>query len=323
MESRAQLRSRVSRMRSTWPLAVLLILCACEPPPGSDVPKVYKYDIAKLRAASDASSSWTEGPSVPLPFRDPRGIALSSDGKILAAGDRAVIAIGADGHQFWRTPLPEEPACVGCGPDGRTYVGFRHHVAVLDSAGAVVAEWVGLGENAVITSVAPGASRIWVADAGSRKIAIFDPAGRLLGYLAPPEPFVAPSPYFDAAADPSGGVWVANPGCLRVEHYSAEGHRTALWGQPSMDPSGFAGCCNPIHIALLPGGAFATSEKGIPRVKVYRPDGSLAAIVAGPGMFAEDTHGLDLAARSTGEILVLDRERRVVRVFKEREVRDP
>lgn len=313
----------MGRRRCALPMMALLALCGCEPPPGSDVPKAYKYDIAKLREVSDASAEWAEAMSIPLPFRDPRAIASASDGNILAAGDRAVVALALDGRELWRAPLPEEPTCLGAAPDGRTYVGFRDHLAVLDGGGAVIGEWIGLGENAVITSVAAGASRIWVADAGSRKVAIFEPAGRLLGYLAPPDPFVAPSPFFDVAADPAGGVWVANPGCLRVEHYSAEGRRTTHWGKPSMEPSGFAGCCNPIHIALLPSGGFATSEKGIPRVKTYRADGSFSGIVAGPGMFAEDTHGLDLAARTTGDILVLDRERRGIRIFKRREDKNP
>ncbi|MCC6355776.1 MAG: hypothetical protein IT577_17955 [Verrucomicrobiae bacterium] len=287
------------------------------------MPKSYTYDIAKLREASDAHAGWTETGTLPLPFRAPRALATGSDGIIRAAGDRAVVAIGPEGKQIWRATLPEEPMCLGAGPDGRTYVGFRHHVGILDPAGTLVGEWVSLGENAVITSVAPGPARVWVADAGARKVAIFEPSGKLVGYLQPPEPFVAPSPFFDAAADTSGGVWVANPGCLRVEHYSAEGRRTTHWGRPSMEPPGFAGCCNPIHMALLPDGGFATSEKGIPRVKTYRADGSFAGVVAGPGMFAEDAQGLDLAARSSGDILILDCERRAIRIFKRQEGRGP
>lgn len=320
------MRSRIhshSPARNFSALLACLAICGCDPPPDSDVPKAYKYDIANLKEASAATGEWVEIQSIPLPFRDPRAIACVGDGTILAAGDRAVVALAADGKEIWRSRLSDEPRCLGAGSGGKTYVGFRDHVMVLGASGAVVGEWTGLGENAVITSVAVGPEKVWVADAGSRKVAIFDLGGRLVGYLAPPDPFVAPSPFFDLTADSSGGVWVVNPGCLRVEHYSADGARTTHWGGPSMDPSGFAGCCNPIHIALLPDGGFATSEKGIPRVKTYRPDGSFSCIVAGPKMFAEDTHGLDLAAATTGDILVLDREKRTVRLFSPKRERKP
>ncbi len=315
--SRSELRFRFSPRSFALPL--LLALAGCEPPPGQDVPDAYRYDITSLRDASVASTNWSEASQIPLSFRDPRAIATGADGATYAAGDRAIVAIGPDGKEIWRCRLEEEPGALGVGPDGSLYAGLRHHVAVVDSAGKLTSEWVSLGERSVITSVAPGKDRVWVADAGSRKVAIFDPGGRLLGYLEPPEPFVAPSPFFDLAADTGGGVWVVNPGCLRVEHYSAEGKRTGHWGRPSMEPSGFAGCCNPIHVALMGDGTFATAEKGIPRVKAYAADGTFLDIIAGPGLFAEDTHGLDLAAGRAGAILVLDRERRCIRVFTPRE----
>jgi len=82
-----------------------------------------------------------------------------------------------------------------------------------------------------------------------------------------------------------------------------------------MRPEGFCGCCNPSHIALFPDGRFVTSEKGLPRVKVYDAKGVFVGLVAGPDMFAEDAVGLDLAVDSRGRILVLDPARRMVRVF--------
>jgi hypothetical protein len=82
-----------------------------------------------------------------------------------------------------------------------------------------------------------------------------------------------------------------------------------------MDIEGFCGCCNPTHFAFLPDGSFVTSEKGIPRVKVYDRLGRLAAVVAGPDRFREGVQGLDLAVDQTERILVLDPARRAVRVF--------
>jgi len=296
------------------PILGCLLISACERA-ADDVPGIYKYDIANLKAASEASGDWSESKVVPLPLRDPRAIACAANGRLLAAGDRAVIALEADGRLAWRSLLSDEPRCLGPGKDGRIYVGCKDHIVVLDDKGGSIGEWTSLGENAVITSIAAGKDRVWVADAGARKISMFDQGGRLLGYLSPPDPFVVPSPFFDVAADGSEGVWVVNPGCLRVEHYAGDGRHIGNWGKASMVPAGFAGCCNPIHIALLPDGRFATSEKGIARIKSYAADGTFESVVAGPSMFAEDTHGLDLATTDSGDILVLDKEKRSVRQF--------
>jgi hypothetical protein len=86
-----------------------------------------------------------------------------------------------------------------------------------------------------------------------------------------------------------------------------------------MTLDGFCGCCNPSHLALTPDGKFITSEKGLPRVKVYDRAGRFECVVAGPDRFARDTVGLDVAVDSTGRILVLDPAAGAVRVFEKRE----
>ena len=82
-----------------------------------------------------------------------------------------------------------------------------------------------------------------------------------------------------------------------------------------MEIEGFCGCCNPSHFAILEDGSFVTSEKGIPRVKIYDRLGRLASVVAGSDRFDEGTVGLDLALDSAQRILVLDPARRAVRIF--------
>jgi hypothetical protein len=51
---------------------------------------------------------------------------------------------------------------------------------------------------------------------------------------------------------------------------------------------------------------------------VYKSDGALAAVVAGPDEFDEAVQGLDLAVDSTGRVIVLDPARGQVRLFEER-----
>ena len=85
-----------------------------------------------------------------------------------------------------------------------------------------------------------------------------------------------------------------------------------------MDIEGFCGCCNPSHITILDDGKFVTSEKGIPRVKVYNRLGTLESVVSGPGQFLEGTEGLDLARDSNGTIYVLDPMKKAVRIFEKK-----
>ena len=85
-----------------------------------------------------------------------------------------------------------------------------------------------------------------------------------------------------------------------------------------MDIEGFCGCCNPSHIAITEGGKFITSEKGIPRVKIYNRLGNLESVVAGPAQFMDGTEGLDIALGSNGAIYILDPMKKAVRIFEKK-----
>jgi hypothetical protein len=81
-----------------------------------------------------------------------------------------------------------------------------------------------------------------------------------------------------------------------------------------MQLEGFAGCCNPVHLAILPNGNFITYEKGLDRIKIYGPTGNFECVVAGPGSFkgksdfhcSQATLVNDMASDPEGNIYVLD-----------------
>jgi hypothetical protein len=125
-----------------------------------------------------------------------------------------------------------------------------------------------------------------------------------------------PSPFFDLAFGPAGELWVVNPGGHRVQRRSLEGRTLASWGETSLGPEGFSGCCNPSHLTLFPDGSFVTSEKGIPRVTRHGRDGRFLEVVAGPASFAPLALDLDLAVDASGRILVLDPLRGQLRIFR-------
>jgi hypothetical protein len=87
-----------------------------------------------------------------------------------------------------------------------------------------------------------------------------------------------------------------------------------------MEIQGFSGCCNPSHFVILEDGSFVTSEKGLPRVKVYNRIGYLVSVVAPTEKFIEGTVGLDLAVDSAQKIYVLDPMQKLVRVFVKKKI---
>ncbi|NQT54093.1 hypothetical protein HQ576_18705, partial [bacterium] len=204
-------------------------------------------------------------------------------------------------------------------PDERLIVGFPDHIAIHRTEGDDVQEWETLGEQAYLTGLAADGERVFAADFGQKTVWIFDADGRLVGRFgrsSGPDSFVLPSPFFDVAIH-GKSLWVTNPGRQRVEEYSRTGQRLAFWGMASMDVAGFCGCCNPTHIAVMPNGRFVTSEKGLPRVKLYGPNGNFLGVAAGSDRFKDGTEGLDLAVDTEGHILVLDPGTRSIRVLVE------
>ena len=127
-------------------------------------------------------------------------------------------------------------------------------------------------------------------------------------------------------------LYIANPGRHRVDVFTQDGvYRPDLsWGEPSGSLSGFAGCCNPIDLAVLDDGRILTVEKGISRVKVYRTDGGLDTVAAGSDILdrfpsaLSERRPLEPGGRycsavplSEGRIAVFDFDYATVRIFAE------
>jgi hypothetical protein len=237
------------------------------------------------------------------------------DGTLWVCGDKALEHVDRGGAVLKRLALDGEPTCLALGPGGRILVGMADHVELVDPATGRADTWPDLGSQAVITSVAYGSSGVYAADAGNRMVMRFDTRGKLLGQLD--RGFVVPSPYFDVAVAGDGSVWVANPGAQNVRHYAPEGSLLAAWGKPSIAVDGFAGCCNPAALTILPCGELVTAEKGSVRVKVFETDGSLTSVVAQPRDFPPAEVSVRVSTRKAngGEVIVLVPTLRAVRVY--------
>lgn len=261
---------------------------------------------------------------IPTGFQEVRALAAGSGGKIYVAGDDSVAILESSGKEVLRFPAGRV-TCLAVGRGGNIYAGVGDHVEVFSATGKRQAAWPS-GPIGYFTSIAVADNDVFVADYASRTVIRYDMSGkerrRLDGKASVDEAgFIVPSPYFDLALANDGLLRVANPGRHRIEAYTFDGRREFSWGEASQDVAAFTGCCNPAHFAMFRDGRIVTSEKGLARVKVFRPDGlrgqngELDAIVAGGEAFGNTSAAMDVAVDTDNRVLVLDPNEKAIRVF--------
>ena len=281
----------------------------------------YAYDLKSFKAGDTALNLYTEVEHFSPKMTVLHGIAVDQTDRIYLCGDDDVEIFDHTGKPEGGFAIHGMAGCIQVDPSGRIYLGIRDHVEIFDHSGRQLDTWKSIGDESVITSIAISGKDVFVADAGSKVVLRVDPSGNILKKIGEKDPsrnipgFIVPSPYFDLAASRNGELWVVNPGRHRFEKYNPEGDLLSTWGVSSMAMEGFCGCCNPTDFAMLSDGSFVTSEKAIERIKVYWPNGVFRGVVAGPDAFVEGTRGLDLAIDSKDRILVLDPEKKQIRIF--------
>lgn len=342
---------------SPWAIGVLLLVVAAvaawavlsvdnSGESGSGLSPRFEFSAEAITAVDPKLVAYEETGSVSVPMQRLRAIAAGPEGRFFVAGDRVLQGFQADGTPRDRIDVAGDPTCLVIAGDdhshpGWIFAGVDSRVEVFDAAGQAVGTWSqGLDSNSVVTALAVFEENVLVADAGNRAVVRWDADGKLLAVIGRPDAergirgFVIPSPYFDLAVPADGVLRVVNPGARRIEAYTLDGDLLGHWGQASPRIEGFFGCCNPSHLAVLPDGRFITTEKGIPRIKVYDKQGEFESVVATPQQLApafvpggeiRDDHSLgvfDVAADERGRVLVLDPNRRAVRIFESKGTRD-
>jgi len=301
---------------------------------GDKLPQTFTPDDDAFEDVDPELIKYRELEPIPVEMKQVRAIAVGPEDGIYVAGDQKVRAFDRDGQPRSEIALETEPTCLAVG-GGRIYVGGGQQVELFDPNGDRVGVWKEeFNERSVLTSIAVGEEDdVYVADAGNRVVLRFDVNGELLAQIGKPDPerhvpgFVIIRPYLDTVVTPDGLLRAVNPGACRIEAYTPEGDPMGHWGEGSSKLDGFYGCCNPAHLAVLPDGRFVTSEKGLPRVKVYSKTGEFQCVVVDPKSLAGSPGGksattsYDLAVDSKGRVLVLDPKSRSVRVFVEKETR--
>ena len=303
---------------------------------GSGLGKEFVYDIEALTKVDPSLIIYEEsGNPISTGLAQSSAIAIvtNSPGRVYVAGDNAVKVFSEEGGLVDEIKLTSSPRCMAIGGDGSIYVGMKDHVEVYDGH-KQSASWPGLGDRAVITSIAVYKDNVFVADAGNRIVIRYDTAGKIINHIGRKDKdkgiggFLIPSPYFDLAVGGDGLLRVVNPGRHLIEAYTFEGDLEFSWGKRSAGIEGFCGCCNPINFAMLDDDSFITCEKGLTRVKHYDADGKFVGVVAGPEQLVQDRQcricdvpslcqsgGFDVAVGTGGQVFVLDTVKNIVRTF--------
>jgi hypothetical protein len=296
---------------------------------GSGLGEEFTYSVSAWSRTDPARIGYREVANRETGFQEVRALAVGPGDALYVAGDSSVRVF--DNPRLTNVPLEEAAACLAVGPDGRLYAGRRDRIETFDRLGKRIADWRLPATNAWLTALAVASNRIFAADAVNREILCLDPQGAVVWRTGG---FIVPSPYFDLALAADGTLKAVDPGRHQVQTYALDGTLQSRWGKASFGIEGFSGCCNPAHIALTADGKVVTSEKGIPRVKIYEADGVFTTVVAGPEAFrgvkpesggsasgAAETECApsDIAVDSAGRVLALDPRTRTVRVFEKKE----
>jgi len=200
-------------------------------------------------------------------------------------------------------------------------VGFERRIRRYDASGTLLFSSPVFPETSFISALAVHENRVYVADAGEKKVRILDAALREVGSfkgesgVSDQHGFIIPSLHFELAVNGDGELWVVNPGLHALQNYALDGTFRGQWSRSSFETVGFSGCCNPCQLAFLSDGSFVTSEKGLVRVKVHKPSGELLTVVAPPEAFPNEYKAPDVAVDEHDNILVLDVEKCMIRFF--------
>ena len=290
----------------------------------------FAYDVGAESKTDPRLVAYQQSTRFPAPRADVRRIACGADDRIYVAAGNYVSVLDASGATLNEIALSSAARCVAVGDDGLIYIGLRDRIEVFSSKGQRQAGWDSVAPRSWFTGMAIGENELFVADAGARMILRYDRSGKLTKRIGEKDSaknipgFIIPSPYLDVKLASDGLLRVTNPGRHQVEAYTRDGDFEFAWGKTTTAIEGFCGCCNPIGIALLPDGRCVTCEKGLPRVKVYSPQGQFESVVAGSELFTnegralddESVPALDAAVDSRGRVLILDVGRNEIRVME-------
>jgi hypothetical protein len=280
----------------------------------------YEYNVDESKQVDPALISHKEVRQIKVDLGNHGGIAVAN-GQIYFAAGKTVKVLAPEGRLLSEFSIDEEAHSIAVNTSAIA-VGFEKGFAVYETNGSLITASGILGDSTVITSIAFWNDYIVVADAGKRRVYLFKGTNKsteIEGVSGAKNlhGFIVPSAKFDLAVNPDGELWVVNPGMHALQHYNNQGSLLEAWDKASLNIEGFSGCCNPAHFTFLPDGRFVTSEKHMPRIKIYSRNGELESVVAPPSFFKDGGMGCDVATLDE-TIVALDFDKKMIRIFEKK-----
>lgn len=210
-------------------------------------------------------------------------VTVTPEGLIYIGGDSFVRSLFPDLSQKWN--LPTEAKITSLAVSGDTvYASTTETILLISAQGQLLAEWGPYEDNSIITSLSANDRLVAFADAGNKRVFMFNKNGELYSSIGQSDyQFVIPSPYFDVALG-DGQIFIANTGQRRIETWTTDARKLTEFGEPGTAPGAFCGCCNPAHFTVIPQG-FITAEKGINRISMLGPEGKFIEFVTSSNNF--------------------------------------
>ncbi len=290
---------------------------------GKNIENPYEYNVDEFRKVDSTAILYRETITFPVKVEEPKGIAISGK-QIVVVSEKLILKYDYTGKELFHKDIPDTANCVTVDANNEIWVGTLHSVDLFDQGGTLLKRWNSFGDRSVITSIAVSGENVYVADAGNRIVYHCNTNGQVLSRIGEKDEqkgvpgYIIPSPYFDLAVDDGGFLWVANTGRHSFENYNKDGSLRTSWGIASFKIEGFTGCCNPAQFAILADNSFITSEKGMPRIKLYDQHGVFKGVVASPAMFANGWYAPDIAIDADQRVVALDFDRKQVRIFEKK-----
>lgn len=289
---------------------------------GKNIVNAYEYNVDEFRVVDSTKVLYQEITTFPVLSEELSGIAVAGDKIIVAAGNK-LLQFDYTGKELWRKNMTDTAYCIAVDAKKEIWIGTSHAVIHYSPEGNLIKKWSAWDEHSVITSLVVSDKKVFVADAGNRVVYQCDLNGNEEAKIGEKNEqkgvpgYVIPSPFFDVALDADGFLWVANTGRHSLENYNADGSLRTSWGKASFRMDGFSGCCNPAEMAILKDNSFITSEKGMPRIKLYDQHGVFKGVVAPPDAFNRESYlAPDITVDEAQRILALDYTRKQVRIFE-------
>ena len=111
-----------------------------------------------------------------------------------------------------------------------------------------------------------------VSDCSTKKLVIFNKStGKKSAEITDMRPCCG---ILDFSVNDKKEILVADLGAFRVQGFNFKGEKTLSFGKRGRGLNEFHGCCNPVSVAYLNGGAIVTVEKSPTRIKIYSKQGA-------------------------------------------------